>query len=208
VLTPFASVAHIEHAAVISEVEAAEIVSVQESDFIQRNAAAAVLQTEQEQSQIATEVVYLLQLSRTPRQMVRALTDGVPLQNCREVLTTAGHNWKLMSGAMVFVQPWQYRWVMRALNGHELKASHLIVGSSIEYLVEESIQGNGQGSWAKSRAELPLMQMSTSCDLTHQSNEVEDGEPQEAVEQAGVLAELVVIRTFLSSVPSRQDPGW
>jgi hypothetical protein len=202
---PFTPVIHLEQAAVISESEAANIVSVQESDFIQRSAAAADFQTEPEHGQSVTENVYLLHLKRTPSQVVHALTEGVPLRNCREALTKAGYNWKLISGAMVFVEPWQYRPVMLALNGYELKTSHVIVASSMEYLVAESMQDIGQGACAKSRVQLPLIQTSSSCDLTHSSSDAEDDESQEAEEQIGLLAELIVKRTFVSAVPLLQD---
>jgi len=159
-------------------------------------------QTEPEHGQSARENVYLLQLKRTPSQVVHALTEGVPLRSCREALSTAGYNWKLISGAM---EPWQYRQVMLALNGYELKTSHVVVASNMEYLVAESIQGIGQGACAESRVQLPLIQTSSSCDLTHVSSDAEYDESPEAEEQIGLLAELIVKRTFVSSVPLLQD---
>ena len=54
----------------------------------------------------------------------------------------------------VFVHPWQYRAAVRALVGHQLLASHVIVAESLEHLVEESLSDIGRGVWARSRAEL------------------------------------------------------
>ena len=58
---------------------------------------------------------------------------------------TRRHNWKLISGTTVFVQPWQYRSAMRALNGRELKPYHVVVAKSLEYLLEESLAPIGKG---------------------------------------------------------------
>ena len=54
----------------------------------------------------------------------------------------------------VFVHPWQYRAAVRALVGHQLLASHVVVAESLEHLVEESLSDIGRGVWARSRAEL------------------------------------------------------
>ena len=66
-------------------------------------------------------------------------------------VATAGH---AIGIPWVFVHPWQYRAAVRALVGHQLLASHVIVAESLEHLVEESLSDIGRGVWARSRAEL------------------------------------------------------
>merc|ERR1711937_100355 len=81
--------------------------------------------------------------------MIEALSEGATLGRVRADLLANGHNWRLITGSMVFVHAWQYAKVMRELVGHDLKASHMVVAQSLEHLVAESIAGIGGGAWAK-----------------------------------------------------------
>lgn len=103
---------------------------------------------------VALDEIVLLDFNRRPKEMFDALGEGLPLDNCRKALSDDGHSWRLITGTMAFVYPWQYRYVMEALNDRELKRSQVVVARSLEHLVEESIVGIGRGVWASQRQEL------------------------------------------------------
>merc|ERR1712217_45760 len=84
--------------------------------------------------------------------MVDALENGTALRACRANLLDAGFDWKLRSGALIFVHPEQYVGVMEALGDTELKPYHVIVSSSFEYLLEEAIMDIGKGASVKARS--------------------------------------------------------
>ena len=73
------------------------------------------------------EEIVLLDVNKNPKQMLMALSEGKPLRACRDALANSGHNWRLINGSMVFVQPWRYLGVMRALVGRKLEKSEVIV---------------------------------------------------------------------------------
>lgn len=59
-----------------------------------------------------------------------------------------------MSGAFIFVHPWQFRSAMQGLNHVELKADHIVVAASLEYLVAEAMGmtiSRCKGVWMKAR---------------------------------------------------------
>lgn len=115
---PIQSVAHGEAPTEIDEEEAASVTAVQEAGFIERLVVSGEPQTTTEPEAVAEEeAVYLLHMNRTSRLMTASLAEGPGLQRCREALSAEGHNFRLLSGTMVFVEPWQYRKVMHALNG-------------------------------------------------------------------------------------------
>merc|ERR1719401_3017830 len=100
---------------------------------------------------LASDEIVLLEFNRNPREMFEALGEALPLRSCREMLSVNGHPWQLVTGAMVFVHPWQYRDVMSALHGRRLKGSSVVVSSSMEHLVAETIADIGRGAWVKQR---------------------------------------------------------
>jgi hypothetical protein len=89
--------------------------------------------------------INLLDFNRNPKEMLDALGTGLPLNACRVAMTNDGRAWRLITGTMVFVHPWQYLSVMRALEGCELKRSQVVVARSLEHLLEESIADIGRG---------------------------------------------------------------
>lgn len=111
-----------------------------------------------------SEDIFLGKLNRIPRRLLEAFCTGRSLRSCREALEAAGHRWKLSSGAMVFVHPWQYRLAERALQGHELHPDNIVFAQSIEYLVEEclsvAVGEVGRRTWVKSREPLDLPEYS------------------------------------------------
>merc|ERR1711920_157092 len=68
-----------------------------------------------------------------------ALLHGRALQKCRQALQNEGYSCELPSGCKVFVHPHQFRLVMDAINEKDLRPHHVIVASSLEHLVEESL---------------------------------------------------------------------
>jgi len=69
-----------------------------------------------------------------------------------EALESRGHDWKLPCGAHVFLSPDQYPQAIESLQGKQLKASHLIVAESLEYLVQEAMDEYAKtGCYAKQR---------------------------------------------------------
>jgi hypothetical protein len=203
---PFDEVVHSEPEAEIGPLEAAEIVALQEADFVKRSIDSGLpLELEaQKQGAVRPECVYLLHLNRAPKAAIAALAEGTCLQACRMALTSEGHNWKLPSGAMIFVQPWQYRQVMSALNGRDLKSSQVVVAAEFEYLVAEAIAS--AGAWAKSRVALELTEVSVSAEAsTTDDNAVAAMTDELSREFLAVCGQLEVRRTFLCAVPLPED---
>merc|ERR1712232_981228 len=66
---------------------------------------------------------------------------------------TSGHLWKVLSGALIFVHPSQYRLTMRALSHTSLQPDQIIVSESLEYLVEE-VMSQCRRVWTKGRDEI------------------------------------------------------
>lgn len=135
---------HDEPAARIDAQEAADLVAQMEAGFVERNLNVAVIRepspipgTEQAQQ----DNIYLIRFSRHPQSFCDALMKGLSLRRCREALEAQGFDCVLPSGTKVFVHPQQYKSVRSALveADIELRPYHVVLASSLEYLVEESL---------------------------------------------------------------------
>jgi hypothetical protein len=146
-----------ERVAQIDGEEAAQIVATQEADFIQllnSNDAGINENVEDTSETPPQDRVFLLSLNRNPKAAMDALQKGLPLKKCRDALEDNGFPWQLPTGTLVFVETFQYHAVRHALKGIVLRSSDVIVTESLEYLVAESLEGCGQGCYAKSRMQL------------------------------------------------------
>lgn len=184
-------VEHQEPAAKIDAAEAMEIVAVLNGSFVLRAVASVVSHDSDVDSQ-PDEEMFLCKLNRMTKELRQALCSGVPLRQCRAALDAEGHNWQLPSGALVFVQPWQYRSAIRALVSQDmdLRADHIILSSSVEHLIEETLEvsARGSGSWIKTRRHLQVGSVVASAP---------DSEKDEAIQ-------LVVRHTFVCSARRRR----
>lgn len=148
-----------------------------------------------EPAQDATDdQILLLQFNRNPSDMMTAMNEGLPLRKCREALLAEGHDWRLPSGTMVFVHPWQYRLCLHALIGKEMQPSTVIVSQSLEYLLEECLTSIQKRVWAKCRDVLPL------CQKNEEDASV-DGE------DADVQASSSVDRELFHGLPAWSEMG-
>merc|ERR1711871_1090335 len=115
---------------------------------IERNLEGAALHNpkaeEEELNGEEDEAVCLLHFNRRPQEMHDKLANGQALSACRKALEDEGYNWKLSGGTTIFVHPWQYDAVMRALAGRTQSHQDIVVTSSMEYLVEETLSGIGK----------------------------------------------------------------
>lgn len=137
----------------------AEVVAMQSwAGFVERHIGTVLIGDDNagadEDPTVGHDEIWLLQFNRSPNDMFHALVEGVSLRSCRQALSDNGKAWRLITGTMVFVHPWQYQYVMQALNGRKLMRSQVVVARSLEHLVEESIQGIGKGVWASQRQAL------------------------------------------------------
>merc|ERR1712061_746909 len=98
---------------------------------------------------------------------------------------------------------------MQALNGRELKRSQVIVATSLEHLVEESIDGIGKGVWASRRESLGAVSganlSSSSVAVEPSSDDADHVELNRMIFLRDVhwsaLPDMTVTRTFLCSAP-------
>jgi len=180
--------------------EASTFVAVQEADFIERLSPTSTIGTQPAGESLdgLIEQVGVVNFKRCPKELPTALSQGLPLQWCRQALEDAGHNWNLPNGDMVFVQPWQYRTVMNA----QIPVSNsfsVICAESFEYLVEESIQNIGKGALAKNRSSLHL-QYDASDDAEIAAEDV--ASMMLSSQKSGTVAEPQILRTFLHFAPT------
>jgi len=87
------------------------------------------------------ERIVLLQFNRHDKLFEAALSDDVKLAACKTVLQQAGFPWKLETGTMVFVQPWQYAESVSALRVEcaKLRPWHILVSESLEPAVQAAL---------------------------------------------------------------------
>merc|ERR1712151_529952 len=85
-------------------------------------------------------------LNRISKALREELSHGASLRACRNALEDAGHSWRLLSGTLVFVHPWQYRAAVSALSLTELRPYHIVFAESLGYLLEETM-AHCKGSW-------------------------------------------------------------
>merc|ERR1711904_614818 len=125
-----------------------------------------------------------------------ALHKGLPLKKYRDALEDKGLPWQLPTGALIFVETFQYHAVRRSLNGKHLRSSDVIVTESLEYLVAESLEGCGQGCYAKSRTQLQ-------CVTDDHSSAAASTEQHPKHTMYGIWE---VKRTFICAVPMHPTP--
>jgi len=149
---------HTEPPLVVEENEAGVVAMQTWASMVERHLGTVLISNENananEDPALVLDEIFILQFNRRPNEFFDALGNGVALRCCRQALSDNGHAWRLITGTMVFVHPWQYHQVMQALKGRELKRSQLVVATSLEHLVEESIAGIGHGVWANQRQSL------------------------------------------------------
>jgi len=199
--TVLQQVLHDEPAAQISEVEASDVVSAQEAGLAERG---FCLQEEMQMDEDDdTDKLFLCKLNRNPRSLRTALCEGRILQKCRSALETAGHDWKMITGALVFVQPHQYRAAMKALVNKDLQPDIIVFAESFEPLLEETmanvmLQGGERSIPAKWRLGLPAMEES---DVATQGSEAAcvRYDHQHLIDQS-LMTEFTHERTFLCLV--------
>jgi len=173
--------------------------ATQEADFIQLlnpNDAGIAGHVEDTSDASPQEGVFLLNLNRNPKAAMDALYTGPSLKKCRDALEDMGLPCQLPTGALVFVETCQYDAVRHALDGKVLRSSDVIVTESLEYLVEEALQGCGKGCYAKSRLQLR-------CATDDHSSATASTEPQTQYTMYGTLE---VKRSFICAVPMHATP--
>ena len=197
------SIEHADPPTMIDEQEASVISDVQHAGFIERNISAMANEATCYVDDDFEEPVFLCKLNRQPAHLRNALSEGSPLRSCRDALEAAGHPWKHLSGALIFVHPLQFRSTMLALNHIQLKADHIVVAASLEYLVAETMV-RCKGVWMKARDEL---QGSSSSAVASASDELgiasTVSEGSATGDQTGSIDQfqIVVERTFICAVP-------
>jgi hypothetical protein len=196
---------HVEPAAEIPPAEAEQITTLQHAGFIERTLGVAPIPEHYEQ-------VLLLQLNRTSSDLVKALTEGPALSQCRAEMQAERCQFKLAPGAFVFVKPWQYHSAIRAaetkLGLHSLQSSHVIFGQSIEYLLAEALDSVRGGTWAKYQQPLTLDSLSSRMSSV---SEVDVGSKNEDVasdKDSDVSVVCIVKNTFLCLAPRSQLSGY
>merc|ERR1712032_132124 len=98
------------------------------------------------------EKVFLGKLNRIPGELLKEFAEGASLRPCRDALLAEGLPWKLGSGAMIFVYPWQHSQVMVALGDKKLHPDHVVFTESVEHLVAEVLEPHK--SWMRARSSL------------------------------------------------------
>jgi len=130
-------VSHPDPPAVISSIEAQQIVDIQEAGFVERNLLSAVIDGEEDQ-------IWRCTFNRYPLCLRQCLDYGSALTQCREALRLLGHECVMAGcGAKLFVQPHQFDRVIQAIRHlpEESKPSHkdVFVAASLEHLLEQDI---------------------------------------------------------------------
>lgn len=92
-------------------------------------------------SETHTIQVHLLEYSRHPQMLRKALLEGEPLRECRDALLAHGFTPELPSGAKVFVSPLHFEPVVRAVEDMTLKPYHVLATDSFYDLVTATVRG-------------------------------------------------------------------
>merc|ERR1712151_1470424 len=151
------------------------------------------------------EIIMLLKLNRIPSFIRRDLAVATSLAQCRNALIDAGHLWKTIEGAYIFVHPHQYRQAMAATR--VLRPDNIIVSASIEHLVAEVLQNTG--ICARTR------EIIVPATISSMQRAVQSEEPQTNDERRYCLT---VKRTFFCAIREQHEvvtcstsdarPGW
>lgn len=155
------NIAHLEPAAEINEHEAAQVAAMQHVGFVERNLGQVLIDQDRDFGVSAEDSgsncelpdlpekddrIIIGKLNRLPKSLREELSGGASLRACRNALEAAGHPWKLLPGALVFVHPRQYRAVVSALSFDEIRPYHVIFSESLRYLLEETL-ARCKGVW-------------------------------------------------------------
>jgi len=100
------------------------------------------------------EIIFLGKLNRITRELLKGFAEGASMRPCRDALLAQGFSWNLGSGAMIFVYPWQYSEVMVSPGAKHLHPDHVVFAESVDYLVEEVLEGHNV--WMKARSPLDV----------------------------------------------------
>lgn len=84
--------------------------------------------------------VHLIQYSRHPQSLRRALLEGPELKPCRDSLAACGFSCEQPSGAKVFVAPEQFEAVLAAIQEKDLKPWHVVASEDFEEAVAHAVQ--------------------------------------------------------------------
>jgi len=187
--TVIQEVHHEQPAAWYHPIEARDISQLRWASFVHGRAAAEAARADAlsiatsngqslERGNASDEAVFLIRFNRRPQAMHDRLAHSAALKACREALAGEGFDWKLSSGPSLFVHPWQYMSVVRALPEFGLNNSDVAIAESLEYLLEESLVSAGRGVWAKTRERVPRNgNYSSSCQGTEGTCDVEVAMP-------------------------------
>jgi len=142
VCLPEQCVHHAEAAASISQVEASEIVAEQYASWVSYNAASVETHTASGSAVrcLDFEPIVLLTYSRSPNDLDAVLSRGDELETVRAALEAEGHNWRLPSGAKMFVYPEQFAAAWETVRTRELRPCHVVVAEAFESLVQEAVR--------------------------------------------------------------------
>jgi len=114
------------------------------------------------------ENIFLGKLNRIPRELLKEFAEGASMRPCRDALLAQGLSWKLGSGAMIFVYPWQHSEAMAAVGDTRLHPDHVVFAESVEYLVAEVLERHN--IWMKTRSPLDVGDISRN-DMTSSSHD-------------------------------------
>jgi len=178
---------------------------VQHAGFVERHIGVGSVQDEGAED----DAIFLGKLNRNPEVVRQALCGGPSLKYCRTALEAEGKSWRHASGALLFVQPWQYCHVLEALGSINLKPDSIVFSASVEYLVEESL-ASCRAAWLKTRRQIVSDAFASEA-ATASSEDVPDSEDAshhsgKDAEAANEELEYVVIveRTFVCLVPAHR----
>ncbi len=95
--------------------------------------------TENLEAEGGAERIHLLEFSRHPQELRQALSDGTPLEECRQALLKANRFWERNSGAKVFVHPHQFEETVDLMDKLDLRKQHVVVAESLVWKVMLSV---------------------------------------------------------------------
>jgi hypothetical protein len=157
---------HIEHqepAAVVNPEEASALSRQIWESTISRLATSGSLVMDCETNQDLAEDIFMFKLNRNPEKLMVSLGTCGTLQACRDALDHEGHAWKLPTGGMMFVHPWQVPMCLKAMVGMKTTPSTVVAAQSLEHLLQESLH-NFEKVWMRSRDLLTSASLeSTTC---------------------------------------------
>eukprot|EP00930_Biecheleria_cincta_P010134 TRINITY_DN11209_c0_g1_i1.p1 TRINITY_DN11209_c0_g1~~TRINITY_DN11209_c0_g1_i1.p1 ORF type:complete len:340 (-),score=43.49 TRINITY_DN11209_c0_g1_i1:410-1429(-) len=164
------------------------------------------------------ESVFILRYKHGDSQRFRSeLLQGSELRVCRETMSGQGQSCEHRSGALIFVQPWQYRDVIEALSSISggPYAYHIVVSKSLQYLIDLVLGTFSYRTRPRDRETRVLLQNSSRAATTSSANGSDDNSIAADGESAtvhtsedesdGPVGTIVVARTFLCIAPIRRE---